>query len=125
MLFRLLDCMTMKLILQPIVENAIVHGIEMMQEEGMITITAAIVEDKLMLQVTDNGLGMSPQIVNSLLTKKVRSESGSGVGVKNVHDRIQLCFGQGYGLEFESELEEGTTVKIWLPIVRDDREAES
>lgn len=120
-----LDCMTMKLILQPIVENAIVHGIEMMQEEGMITITAAIVEDKLMLQVTDNGLGMAPQIRNSLLSEKVRSESGSGVGVKNVHDRIQLCFGQGYGLEFESELEEGTTVKIWLPIVRDEREEES
>ncbi|MCY7488048.1 sensor histidine kinase [Paenibacillus alvei] len=119
-----LDCMTMKLILQPIVENAIVHGIEMMQEEGMITITAAIVEDKLMLQVTDNGLGMPPQILKGLLTKKVRSERGSGVGVKNVHDRIQLCYGQGYGLEFESELEEGTMVKIWLPIVRNEREDE-
>lgn len=122
-----LDCMTMKLILQPIVENAIVHGIEMMQEEGMIHISAAISENKLLLQVTDNGLGMAPQILKSLLTKNVRSEGGSGVGVKNVHDRIQLCYGQGqgYGLEFVSEQEEGTTVKIWLPIVRNEGGEES
>lgn len=122
---EVLNCMTMKLILQPIVENAIVHGIEMMPEEGMIRITARIVEDKLLFQISDNGLGMTPQVLERMLTRDSNSESGSGVGVKNVHQRIQLYFGHDYGLQFESELEEGTTVRIWLPIVQNEKEGVS
>ncbi|OPA73709.1 histidine kinase [Paenibacillus selenitireducens] len=121
---EVLEYVTMKLILQPLVENAIVHGIEMMPEEGMIRIYVGIVDDKLMFQISDNGLGMSPQVLQRILTRDSKSEDGSGVGVKNVHQRIQLYFGHAYGLQFESELEEGTTVRIWLPLVRQAKEGE-
>jgi two-component system, sensor histidine kinase YesM len=129
-----LTCRTLKLILQPLVENAIQHGIEMMQDTGHIKITCGIVEGKILLQVIDNGLGMSPETVKRLLdrdrdrgrdlergpAKAIGTGSGSGVGVRNVHERIRLAFGEEYGLVFESELEEGTTVKVWLPVLREE-----
>jgi two-component system, sensor histidine kinase YesM len=123
-----LPCQTLKLILQPLVENAIQHGIEMMPDEGFIRITSEIRDGKLLLQVIDNGLGMTAEAAARLLDNRERNEpeaalspsSGSGVGVRNVHERIRLTFGEEYGLQFESELEEGTTVRIWLPILRDN-----
>ncbi|WP_209847242.1 sensor histidine kinase [Paenibacillus sediminis] len=117
---KALSCLTLKLILQPIVENAIVHGIEMMADEGFIHISVNIVGDKLLFQVTDNGLGMSEETMQQLLTGHLKSEHGSSVGVKNVHERIRLYYGDEYGLQFESELEEGTTVCIWIPAVYED-----
>lgn len=117
-----LSCMTLKLILQPLVENAIQHGIEMMQDEGFIRITSQVKDGKILMQVIDNGLGMAPEVVDKILTGGSRSGTGpgagSGVGVRNVHERIRLTFGEEYGLQFESELEEGTTVRIWLPLMR-------
>lgn len=114
-----LQCKTLKLILQPLVENSIYHGIEYMVEEGMISISTAIIDGRLLLQVSDNGLGMSPEVLENILANDPKRELGSGVGVKNVHERIQLYFGKEYGLEIESKLEEGTNVKIWLPVVKD------
>ncbi|MDR9853947.1 sensor histidine kinase [Paenibacillus sp. VCA1] len=108
------SCKTLKLILQPIAENAIVHGIEKMQDAGFIRITAAAADDRLTMKVSDNGLGMTKQVMEQLLSGGVRS-GGSGVGVKNVNERIRLYYGKTYGLSFESELEEGTTVTITLP----------
>lgn len=116
---ELLDYSTLKLILQPIVENAIYHGIEYMVDKGLIKISVEIAEGKLLYQVRDNGLGMEPEVCKNLLVKESRSKSGSGVGVKNVHERIQLSYGREYGLEIESELEAGTNVKIWLPLIKD------
>ena len=49
----------------------------------------------------------------------MKTDSGSGVGVKNVHERIQIRYGMGYGLEIQSEIEEGTTIKIWLPLIKE------
>lgn len=108
------SCKTLKLILQPIAENAIVHGIEKMQDAGFIRITATAADDRLTMKVSDNGLGMTKQVMEQLLSGGVRS-GGSGVGVKNVNERIRLYYGKTYGLSFESELEEGTTVTITLP----------
>lgn len=116
-----LSCMTLKLILQPIVENAIHHGIEKMSDEGFIRIAACIKEERLVIQVSDNGLGMSRQVMEQLLSGGIRS-GGSGVGVKNVNERIRLYYGKAYGLRFESELEEGTTVTIMLPVEKNDDE---
>ncbi|WP_242866006.1 cache domain-containing sensor histidine kinase [Desnuesiella massiliensis] len=110
---------TLKLILQPIIENAIYHGIEYMVDEGVISISVEVEEEKLLFKITDNGLGMTKEVVNNLLSKELKSSKGSGVGVKNVHERIQLCFGKEYGLEIESEIEMGTTVKLWLPLIED------
>ncbi|MBP1999616.1 two-component system sensor histidine kinase YesM [Paenibacillus shirakamiensis] len=114
-----LSCMTLKLILQPLVENAIHHGIEMMVDEGFIGIYAWIEQDELFLRVTDNGLGMTEERVAKVLSNEGHlSGRGSGVGVRNVQERIGLYYGNAYGLTFESELEEGTTVTIRLPIIR-------
>ncbi|SKA72990.1 two-component system, sensor histidine kinase YesM [Clostridium sp. USBA 49] len=116
---KVLQYKTLKLILQPIIENAIYHGIEYMFEEGNITVSAKEVNGKLLYEVTDNGLGIKPDILENILSYNSKENGGAGVGIRNVHERIQLCYGKEYGLEIESELEEGTKVKLWLPIVKD------
>ncbi|MCV4231693.1 sensor histidine kinase [Virgibacillus sp. LDC1] len=119
------SCYTLKLVLQPLIENAIVHGIEYMVDQGHIHITAAINGDLLEMTVTDNGVGMSPAMVERILEVEALRQhpapfintAGSGVAVRNVHDRIQLYYGHRFGLEFESELEVGTTVRIRIPVI--------
>jgi two-component system sensor histidine kinase YesM len=115
-----LECKTIKLILQPIIENAIYHGIEYMVDEGYINISAKIIGNKLLYEINDNGLGMNEETITKILSYESKNKGGSGVGVKNVHERIQLSFGKEYGIEIESELEVGTKVKIWLPVIRDE-----
>ena len=112
------DCCTIKLIIQPLIENAIYHGVEFMDGDGEITIKGYVKENDIYIDVTDNGLGMPEETVKYLLTDDTRiHKKGSGIGLSNVHQRIQLYFGKRYGLEIESELDEGTTVHIHLPQV--------
>jgi two-component system sensor histidine kinase YesM len=138
-----LSCGTLKLILQPLIENAIVHGIEYSVDEGWIEISAKVEGERLVLEVKDNGVGMSREQLDALLSdneareplnseagekgpsgngnageSRQGSSGGSGVAVRNVHDRIRLYYGVAYGLSFESEREEGTTVRIILPVIR-------
>ena len=108
---------TLKLLLQPIIENALYHGIEYMVDPGLIRVTVRVENDRLLYMIEDNGVGMDADTAKNLLTLNKKSEARSGVGVKNVNERIQLFYGSEYGLEVESELEEGTTVKIWLPLI--------
>ncbi|MDR6885337.1 two-component system sensor histidine kinase YesM [Bacillus sp. 3255] len=111
---------TLKLILQPFVENALYHGIEYMVDEGHIHISARKFKDTIVLQVRDNGVGMSEETLKNIMNGSVKSEKGSGVGLRNVHERIQLYFGPEYGVKVESELEEGTVVKITIPAILED-----
>lgn len=113
---EVLNYSTIKLILQPIIENSIYHGIECSVDEGEIFIYAGIEDDKLLLMVKDTGLGMSEELVENILVTEHRKSKGSGVGIKNVDERIKLCYGKEYGLKIESELEVGTIVKIYLPL---------
>ncbi len=115
---EVMDCLTLKLILQPLVENAIHHGIENSMEDGMIEIKAQLQGERLQFIIRDNGIGMTQARLAKLLTGDIRSESGSGVGVYNVQERIQLYYGHPYGLHYESEPEEGTTVTVTLPVHR-------
>lgn len=112
---EVLECKSLKLILQPLIENSIYHGFEHMVDKGKIQIIASEVNGKLLYEVIDNGLGMSEEVLERVLKNETVSENGSGVGVKNIHERIKLYYGDEYGLEIESELEEGTSVKVWLP----------
>ncbi|MBW9173743.1 sensor histidine kinase [Clostridium estertheticum] len=114
---EVLEYKTTKLILQPLIENSIYHGIEYMVDEGFIRISVSITNGKLLYEVSDNGLGIDPEKLKHLLEYRVKTDSGSGVGVKNVHERIQIRYGMEYGLEIQSEIEEGTTIKIWLPLI--------
>ncbi|MBE5967199.1 MAG: sensor histidine kinase [Lachnospiraceae bacterium] len=112
------DCCTIKLIVQPLIENAIYHGVEFMDGDGEITIKGYVKENDIYIDVIDNGLGMPEETVKYLLTDDTRvHKKGSGIGLGNIHQRIQLYFGKRYGLEIESELDEGTTVHIHLPQV--------
>jgi len=108
---------TLKLIVQPILENAIYHGMAGVEDDGEISVLARREGDCLVIDVSDNGLGMPPETAASLLDEdrpEVRT-SGSGTGVRNVHRRIRLTFGEPYGLTILSEPDEGTLVRIRLP----------
>ncbi len=111
---------TVKLILQPILENAIYYGVGNMDEDDnpKILVRGWKDDNDIYLVVSDNGMGMRQEDVENILTdnKKV-PKHGSGVGLINVHTRIQLMFGAKYGLMVESEPDEGTTVTIHLPAV--------
>lgn len=117
---KVLQYKTIKLILQPLIENAIYHGIEYMVDEGFIKVSVKEEYDKLLFTVEDNGLGIEPHKIKNLLKQESIKGNGSGVGVRNVHQRVQLTFGKEYGLSIESELEQGTKVKIYLPIMKDE-----
>lgn len=107
---------TVKLILQPIIENAIYYGMEYMEGDGIITISGYEDNGNIYLHVIDNGPGMSKEEVDLLLTNSVKARKrGSGVGLLNVHQRIVLRYGDKYGIKVTSEPDEGTDVCICLP----------
>ena len=118
---EILNYCTVKLILQPILENAIYYGVEPMGDEGEIIVSGKKEGKEIYLTVRDNGLGMPQEKVEQLLSDEEHEERehkhGSGVGLINVHKRIMLRFGQQYGLVIESEPDEGTAVTIHLPAV--------
>jgi len=119
-----LELPSLKLMLQPLVENAIYHGMEFMDGDGLIMVKAWQEENELYLSVADNGLGMTEDKVETILTGKSSSGNGrgSGIGVKNVNERIKLYFGEAYGITIDSEPDEGTTVIIHLP-AKDEKES--
>lgn len=113
---ELMDCLCNKITIQPLIENAIYHGIDRMVDEGEIKITikpAEDTDDDILITVSDNGVGMTKEQCGKILAKD-RSDSG-GIGVKNVNDRLKIYFGEKYGLSIESELDVGTTVTVRIP----------
>ena len=111
---------SVKLILQPIVENAIYHGMEFMDGDGEILVKAELKDGCTVMTVRDNGLGMTEETVEKLLSgdqPHAPSRRGSGIGVRNVHERIRIYFGEDYGLSIVSEPDEGTKVTIRMPAV--------
>lgn len=108
---------TLKLIVQPILENAIYHGMAGAEDDGEITVAARREGDDLVIDVADNGVGIPPEAAASLLDagRPQVHTAGSGTGVRNVHQRIRLTFGEQYGLTILSEPDEGTLVRIRLP----------
>ncbi|MBP9001730.1 MAG: sensor histidine kinase [Lachnospiraceae bacterium] len=110
------DCMTIKLIIQPLIENAIYYGVNPMDEDGLITIRGYEKDEDIFIEVIDNGMGMPAPVVEKLLThKKTTNSKGSGIGLWNVNQRIRLYFKGDYGLSIASEPDEGTKVTIHLP----------
>lgn len=119
-------CRIIKLILQPIVENCIYHGIKKKRGSGHIRIRAFREECNLIIKVEDDGCGISQEMCRKMLSYEVEPEniSGSGIGVKNVNERIQLRFGKEYGLSYQSEEGKGTTVTYLLPYSTEEKENE-
>ena len=108
-----------KITLQPIIENAIYHGLNRMIDEGFIEIK--IFEDggDVVFTVEDNGVGMTKEQCESILHKEVKGQTG-GIGIKNVNDRVKIYFGEQYGMKIESELDEGTKVSIRMTKLEED-----
>ena len=107
-----------KITLQPIIENAIYHGVDRMVDEGRIDIGIHQEEDTIVFTVADNGVGMTEEQCREVL----RREPGdrSGIGIKNVNDRIKIYFGNEYGLTITSELDVGTCVTIRMPKITEN-----
>ena len=108
------EIMVPKLILQPLIENALYHGIKNRRGRGTITITGEWDGDDMLLKVADNGAGIEPEHLKELKAG-VYLPHHHGVGLKNVYQRIHLYCGEGYGFNFESTLGQGTTVTVRLP----------
>ncbi|WP_314589310.1 sensor histidine kinase [Paenibacillus terrigena] len=114
----------LKLTLQPLVENAIYHGIKARRGKGMIRIQAHIRANELCLTVSDDGVGMTEEklkeVRDTLDRKSIESAATSfgGFGIHNVNQRIKMSFGDQYGLEFHSQVHVGVTVHIWHPLIR-------
>lgn len=105
------------LLLQPVVENAVVHGLEEIDGTGMITIDVGRVENILRIRVRDSGKGMSLSELESLRANMERRDADphAGIALYNIHRRIRLCYGEKYGVTVESERGCGTCVILTLP----------
>lgn len=112
-----LDCLCNKITLQPILENAIAHGLDLMVEPGHIDVEVCRDGKDILFRVRDDGIGMDEEQVQHIL----HSEPGdrTGIGIKNVNDRLRIYFGEGYGLRIESEPDVGSCVEIRMPQVQE------
>ena len=115
---EILNGCIVKLVLQPLLENAIYYGMEFMDGEGEIHVRGYRRDNDVYLEVEDNGLGMPEEEAAELLNGKERPHKhGSGVGLVNVHSRLKLRFGENYGLIIHSCPDEGMMVQIHIPYV--------
>ncbi|WP_164515077.1 cache domain-containing sensor histidine kinase [Paenibacillus lentus] len=104
-----------KLSLQPLAENAIYHGLKTKDSSGFIRIRARSDREQVIIEVEDNGVGMSPQLVSRITDFKEDPAKRKSIGIFSVHERLKLYFGDIYGIHIESKEGRGTTVKLILP----------
>ena len=130
---ELMECLVPKMIIQPIVENAIFHGLEPKFGKGEIKIIIRDTDDIMLMMITDNGVGMSPDQLKqlreaiqkpNLMQNDLDSGHGNGIALPNVNQRIRLTFGAPYGMEIYSTVNEGTEVQIKFPKVHNRTELE-
>ena len=122
---ELLPCRLPRLTLQPLVENAILHGVRGVKHEKIIRVIAAREADYLTITVQDNGLGMDVTEINARLQADARTEleKGRSIGLVNINARIQMLYGSNFGVTVESEPGQGTVVTVRLPAVSEGEEA--
>lgn len=122
----ILELFMPKLILQPIVENSIYHGLEPKIGEGYVRIKIERTSQYLLIRISDNGIGMSPEVLKRLNDKLIHNsseelteaaEKSEGIAVQNVNNRIKLLFGEQYGIHINSIKNLGTDVEISLPVI--------
>lgn len=110
------NCLVPKFILQPLVENSIIHGVENIDKKGVIGISASIDEEKLSICVEDNGAGIDDDNIKKLLNSENLSKDRlSGIGLGNVNERVKLYYGDQYGIVINSVKSKGTRIYITIP----------
>ncbi len=109
--------MILPLLLQPVVENAILHGLEQVEENGQILIRVAKQDEYLQITIRDNGCGMDEEELKALRNKikEQKIDTSSSIGLSNINRRIKLCYGETYGMKIDSQEGEGTTIELTLP----------
>ena len=114
-------CRIIKLVLQPIIENAIIHGVESLERGGLIIVKGYEKNGRLYFEVNDNGKGMSEQTLSEFEEhiNNANADTGKSVGIKNVHQRIRLYYGEEYGIRITSRENKGTRVVLELPVISD------
>ena len=123
---ELMNLQIPKMSLQPLVENAILHGIEPLGIESTLYIKGQLEGDDCIIEVSDSGRGMSEEEINILRTRiesalEVNGGKGNGIGLKNVHDRIVMAFGKGYGLSMYSKQGLYTKAVVRIPTKKTER----
>ncbi|MEF9942070.1 MAG: sensor histidine kinase [Lachnospiraceae bacterium] len=108
-----------KLTLQPLVENAIYHGIKYAEQGGILKIRGWATDNQIVLQVIDNGPGMGQEELEHIFEKRQSSVKSNGVGIYNVQNRLQLYYGKEYGLSYESKQNIGTSVTVRIPRIKE------
>lgn len=114
------DLIIPRFVLQPIIENAIIHGIAPKKGQGVLTISSSIVEGNLLITITDDGIGMTPDRIKQVMMgidQKDRSHF-TNLGIRNVNERIKIKYGEAFGVSISSEEGKGTVVKLVLPVVK-------
>lgn len=113
----------LKITLQPLVENSILHGILGKGDVcGKILISCKLQDNEILLSVQDDGIGIPENKISTILSGELGSKFGSSYGIKNIHQRIKLFYGEKYGLSFKSQYGKGTTVEIKIPAIKQDLE---
>ncbi len=110
-----------KLTLQPLVENALYHGIKISRRKGIIRVTGIAQDERLILEVTDDGIGMTEERLDAVRAS-LMYDRNEGFGLRTVHQRIQILFGGEYGLSVESTPDVGTKVFVTIPMQTIDKE---
>lgn len=110
------DYLILPMVLQPLVENSFVHGIEPKVEKGHIHIAASKVEDELILLIQDNGIGITEEKLKNLQEMLIEAKDSDRIGLSNVNLRIKQYYGPEYGVRIDSKENEGTTITITLPL---------
>ena len=104
-----------KLVLQPIIENAIYHGLKYKESKGLLIVKGFMKDGNAVLQVIDDGVGMDEETLAHIYDKHKVNYHSNGVGVYNVQKRLKLYYGEDYGITYTSELGKGTTATITIP----------
>ncbi len=113
------DCLLPKLVLQPLVENAIYHGIKVKQTGGTVRVESLLEEDRLLITVEDDGVGMTEEQIARIFEKKQSDAESTKIGVYNVNERLQYYFGSEASMRYYSTPGKRTMVMLVLPIVRE------
>ncbi len=121
---ELLDLKVLKLMIQPLVENAVVHGLKPKDGKGTVKLSANVIDDNLEIQIIDDGVGMAEEQVIELQAKMYNiaaltsDTSGEHIGLSNVQGRIQLIYGSDYGIEITSRKGTGALMTITIPVIK-------